>query len=526
LVHEEETTMIEETRSWKRWRWLPVLFLFLLAGCVAAPTEMPQPTVVATAGITASPAATPLMPTPTYPPGYVPPPTPAPRPTLTATPLPTLTPTPYFPAEAAVPEGYPALPADLYFLRAGRLWRWPAAGEMLEAVAPPDGAVPVLGYWLANESGRIGYVIAGNLLYLYDPLTGRHQLIPTRGELDSLDRMGNGTRVPLQEYALTPDGRYLLYLGWGTAPGDAAGDAQSAAILAVDLEAPTHTIELASCLSDMSDWEQPLRCQGFSLSPGGTQIAFSDKSGLWLADVPGGSPRLLVERTEAIMPSRCDVNNPYALRWSPDGRWLLAWVGCYEGSYWTVVDIRTGRLIHFPESSWCYVGCRNDAHWGPAGIWMEQEYLYDVWDWRGELFLAEVAGGETLEVSRRITQTEAGPLRPISAYPFPDGRVGFAHRSCAGVAGPAPAIFVLEADGRLEEVARLPVVSCDLARGEGLLWGATRVSVLWSADGSAFLYLEGEEPVLLGRTDGSALWDVRQVLAGATNLQWGPGGQP
>ena len=48
-------------------------------------------------------------------------------------------------------------------------------------------------------------------------------------------------------------------------------------------------------------------------------------------------------------------------------------------------------------------------------------------------------------------------------------------------------------------------------------------TVVWTADGAAFLYLDAmREPLLLGLTDGSALWDVRGRLRGALAPQWEP----
>jgi hypothetical protein len=83
----------------------------------------------------------------------------------TLTPMPThpptvtpIVPTPYppFPLEAQVLTSWPPLPSDLYFLRDGRLWRWPAAGGAPEELGGSEE--PVLDYRLAADGQRVAYL--------------------------------------------------------------------------------------------------------------------------------------------------------------------------------------------------------------------------------------------------------------------------------------------------------------------------------------------------------------------------------
>jgi len=132
------------------------------------PATSPLPTPV-------SPPPTALPPTLTAPPTF----TPAP-PSTSIPPSPTWTPTPWptpaFPAEAApVSQPLPALPADLYFIREGSLWRWPQAG------------------------GDFDLIVAAP-----EQKSGNHRKLssPTRG----FPPFG------VTEYRVTPDGRHLVYV--------------------------------------------------------------------------------------------------------------------------------------------------------------------------------------------------------------------------------------------------------------------------------------------------------------------------
>ena len=113
------------------------ILLVLLAACTASqvtqsplsPVSPPQsPTLAPTASSTPKPTLTPLPPATARP---------SPTPTLrpTATPIPTLA----IPDEAIVLDHWAELPASLYFIREGSLWRWPkGGGELEEVVAAPE----------------------------------------------------------------------------------------------------------------------------------------------------------------------------------------------------------------------------------------------------------------------------------------------------------------------------------------------------------------------------------------------------
>ncbi|MFN2285190.1 MAG: hypothetical protein ACK2UQ_12270, partial [Anaerolineae bacterium] len=108
----------------KRLIYLVLILLGIIAAlsaCEMPGTPMPTPT----------PTRTPILPTAT--PTLTPTPTPTATPTVTPTPTPTLPPGLLLPVQAVEPQGWPALPTELYFLRGGRIWVWLAEGGALDA---------------------------------------------------------------------------------------------------------------------------------------------------------------------------------------------------------------------------------------------------------------------------------------------------------------------------------------------------------------------------------------------------------
>lgn len=162
-----------------------LVFVFLLAACTAPATPAPHtttPTVV--------PSATPIPLTVTA----TCTPSATPVPTVTSTPEPQL---PLKPS-ATVPEGWPSLPADFYFLRDGRLWRWAAPGGEPQALTPSD--LPVAAYSLPHNGRRIAYATTANQLYVLDRGTAELLTIPVSASFT----LNTG-------FTLSPDGSRLAY---------------------------------------------------------------------------------------------------------------------------------------------------------------------------------------------------------------------------------------------------------------------------------------------------------------------------
>lgn len=115
-------------------------------------------------------------------------------PTVTSTPEPQLPLTP----SATVPEGWPALPADFYFLRDGRLWRWAAPGGEPQALTPPE--MTVAAYSLTHSGARLAYATTANQLYVLDRATDERLTIPVSASFN-----------PNAGFTLSPDGSRLAY---------------------------------------------------------------------------------------------------------------------------------------------------------------------------------------------------------------------------------------------------------------------------------------------------------------------------
>ncbi|MGB9722946.1 MAG: TolB family protein [Chloroflexia bacterium] len=480
-------------------------------------------------------------------------------PTPTATPTPTPTPRRaaeiIFPTEATQPSGWPALPLDLYFLRTGRLWRWPAAGGTLEKVRAPGAPISEqVEYRLSPDERYLAYLTSGSYLYVVDRQTGE-QAFPKPGataptvykyafspdggrllyvnsspelylvELSSGDSRAVSVLDSPEQFALTPDGRYLVYLsvppgalsacgaGWTWFPDlPSRRTACYGTLFAIDLQNSYAPYDLGFC-GPAEGQEARVGCLGFLVSPDGRELAFADERGVWLSQIPNGNPRMI-----APQPSTQGVdegNNLYIpLAWLPDGQRMLAEALCYQKR--TLVALEGGRPAQaFPNTA-CLADCHVEWTWGEEGLWISPI--------PGRLYQALVSPEGAWQILESTVDTGRRRLWPTQLKVLSGGRLAFAQQRCAVAEGgadpwPAPGLFVLEPGGSVRRVAPLPLFPCaETGTVEQLLYPGT---VVWSEDGSAFLYLDREgRPMLLGRTDGSALWDVRTLLAGAGDFRW------
>ncbi len=485
------------------------------------PTPTRPRTALPTRTITPKPTATPTRPRtvlPTY--TAVPTPTRTPQPTASPTPTPIS-----FPEATRLAGGspLPPLPADLYFIRYGGLWRWPRSGGSLEPiVAPPTASGPakaptgVLAYRLDSRGQRLVYAFA-----TADPSTGSRRVALATLDLTT----GVSTSIPMAAasdqpppFDITPDGRYVIDIAWRKEP-------DAGTIVAVDAMDPQRSFELGDCLSqDLGPSMDHIKvdCMGFMISPDSKRIAFSDGRGMWLSDVPNGSPRLLAEHRRAF----CGIWVPKA--WLPDPRYLLIEIYCYEGASFAVMDAQNGRVWEIPNTFFHANGYR-DVAWSLDGRQLVIVYnlFLDPSELLLELFPPSGADAATILLSEKRTGFH------IFSHPYFlwDGRIGFVMQSDAESAvyglgsPPGPGIFVIRPDGTgLERTVSLPPALPCPAKPE-LQPDLDLVDshrLIWAPDGLAFLYLDcASEPQLLGRTDGSALWDVRELLEGARDFQWG-----
>lgn len=87
-------------------------------------------------------------------------------------------------------------------------------------------------------------------------------------------------------------------------------------------------------------------------SPDASQIAYSDKRGMWIVPADASQPpRLLLQnqREEAGMQDLSEFRVYFNPRWNPDSTQLLIGVGFYEGSVLGVVDVVTGEVTELGQ---------------------------------------------------------------------------------------------------------------------------------------------------------------------------------
>lgn len=498
----------------------------LLLSPLDTPTPRPEatPTKDRRQFVTIGPTATPRPPTP--------------RPTPTPTPFPA------FPAEAVQPTGWPPLPANLYFLRNGSLWLWPqAGGELEQVVAAPQGdgssstgdsrPLGVRSFALSSDGRYVVYdfwdVDAAKppSLIVLDRKKEKHTVIP-----NNLPSTIETDWPPW--FAITPDGRYVVFIAWGTRPtSDAKGQEGrrvtgasltsklAGKIFAVEVQHPRRKFALGYCASH-SDSEYEKNCQGLALAPDGRQVSFTDGRGVWVAAMPKGAARLLVEDT--FPKEFCGAFS--AREWSPDSRRMLMHVGCYEGGYHAVLELpkpgkaRTARWQQIPDTGF-YVGARVDLAWSEAGksLLLSRLNLVD-----GQAFVTRLAASDPKQATMVLSSAWPGDFWPISPHDLPDGRIAFANQQCIDGPGQSSGIYALtEVDSAPSWVASLPTLSCMAANG----FPDPYARVHWSGNGAAFIYFAwGDDwisrPVLVGASSDGAIWDVREALADASDLRWLP----
>jgi hypothetical protein len=437
---------------------------------------------------------------------------PVPTPTPTRTPIvPTATPTPpptptlppdlILPPEPTKPEDWPPLPTDLYFLRAGRLWNWMAEGGQLEAFPVAESVQqsdPILTYQMTPDQRYIAYVTAAGELYVFDRAQWQHTFVPTAG------RLVQGGAALL---TLTPDGRYLAYVAWGVQPGSDHRQTTDAdlppeqALSSPDTFGTILVTDLANVLRPQIEVGVCRGCASLTLAQEEERaLLYTDDAGIWVSPLLTPEPRLLSMHPDNAIYAESTRWHPRG--WSPDGRWLLVQSRSGGGATFALMDVTTGQITVLPNAT-CSGACHIGGSWSQRGLWIARTA-----EAGGCLYLIQPDGGDTssggaLPIAYQRCQANVGPLAPSAPHALPDGWVAFAHQG----PGPAPGLYFLGPDDHLRPIALLP-------RADG--------TVLWAADGSAFLYRDADgTPHYLGLTNGAGFWDVSDLLDGAHAFRWG-----
>ena len=472
-----------------------IYFVFVLLCIVAALSACEMP---GTPAPTPTPTRTPILPTAT--PTPTPTMTPTPTPTITPTPTPTLPPGLLLPVQAVEPQDWPSLPAELYFLREGRIRVWLAEGGALDTIPVAEESDSVLAYRVTPDKRSVLYVTDAGKLYVFDRASQEHAYIPTAGRL--IEPLAGPPDV---DFDVTADGQYLVYIAWGvqsTLPGSpesVTAEFPYGTLLAIDLtDVRQAQRELGFCNSTTT-----AQCAGLALAPDGSHVVFEDSAGLWLTAFDAPEPHLVLPYTG---------NSGWRFSaWAPNSRWLILEAQPGQEAALALFNVAAEQLMPIDVS--CPGDCRIELSWGEQSIWMSAEAqglgcLYEV---------QPVTGAATLEIAYEKCLIGPWALHPTSPRALPDGWVAFVHRGCGtDCHGPAPGLYFLGPDEETRPIALL-----ESAEG----------SALWTADASAFLYFDPDGiPTHMGVTgsamSASGFWDVRRTLEGAQTIRWGTLAEP
>ncbi len=436
---------------------------------------------------------------------------------------------PPLPTPVAVRDGgLPALPADLYFMRPDGVWRWPRDGGRIQQIVEcpdrdyerqscRDARVATDGTLVVSP--HLGHADEGEMAFrIRDPRDGTVRELA--GVVDEWPRWP-GDMV----WDLSNDGRWLVFLRFQRPPGAAAGPVpdhveKPAQVVAVDLRAGDREHIVADCpmtpAASSEHAEHGCSTWGIAVTADGGQVAFSNGEGLWLAQVPSGGARRLVDHW--FGPNETDVRFYTPEVWSPDGRWLRASVGFYEGRDAVVVDAVDGSLHDVPYSGE-YAGPRSDFAWYPDSSALVHARSNDYGHAPTALFrldLTDPVGVRAILPTLDLGQT-LGLFAPAVAG---DGSIRFMARRTDDAVYRGNGVFAIGRDGTgWRRLAHLP------AAVEDDDYGLSPGTAAWSGGAEAWAFWNDKPagaPLLVGLGDGSAVWDATGILDGVQQVFWGP----
>lgn len=243
---------------------------------------------------------------------------------------------------------------------------------------------------------------------------------------------------------------------------------------------------------------------GFSLAPDGKTVSVSDSEGIWLVTLPAGELTQLLGNPA----SETGVTMWLPHAWSPDGRWLLANLASGDNFPLYLIDVQSGRFRKVQD------GCQGEvpqAAWSGDNLWVSTSECGEA----GDLVLLEIAADADWPILRRSPEDLAGTLVPYGWLALPGDRLAFANYD-AGANVPG-GLYFLEADGTLATLLSAPCVTADDGSCIPVEWGL----VTWAPDARAFALTGVEDTIVIGTLEEGALWDMRALLGGATEFQWG-----
>jgi hypothetical protein len=215
--------------------------------------------------------------------------------------------------------------------------------------------------------------------------------------------------------------------------------------------------------------------------------------------------------------------------YSPAGRFKLVDVPAQiEGGYVGILDGLSNTRITMPDS-FTYTEGYNTFAWSED----EKFLAFARGDNIARLTKVDPVTGESQTVwdsslcGLNIWDCASYSLVAITdPIVFEDGSLGFAFQSSHPQLYPPPGIYRLSSEGELTRLVSLPLI--DESKGLGPDTSAPVYGyLLWSPDKSMFLFYDkfignktGMRTLLLGKTDGSALWDLREVFPSEYEFRW------
>ncbi len=256
-----------------------------------------------------------------------------------------------------------------------------------------------------------------------------------------------------------------------------------------------------------------------------TDLYFMQDGGWWVWPNTGGAIEALSQTpSQKGQSCRQGITDREVVSWSPDCRYAVLYVpGSVEGGANVLLDAQNGREISIP-GTFTYARGLSTFAWDPGS-----RYLVHAQADGGEgIYRISLPGGvaESLMLMNIPVgvDSQAYSFGGVDPVVLPDGAIGFAVVGFQSHLYPPPGIYLLDREHHLQMLAELPSIAHDPQDFERAYPGR----VFWSPDGSMFLYtaptIEGYMPpyqvILLGRSDGTAVWDLTRILSDARDFQW------
>jgi hypothetical protein len=350
----------------------PLLILFiiwLLLGCGLIQDGLEEqvtlePPPAGTTGATAPPttlaatleladtlsAETPLAPTATLPTT----PTADPAATLTPTVEVTLSAPPVIAPQVTVASGQPTLDQDLLFIAGRSLQLRSATTGGITTLLEAEGTAGVTAFSVTADGERL---VATRMV---NAESRTFELI--RVDIQSTNTWKLADAPRLLHFAVSPDGRYALYVAGGRpfAPSEAVAEieeefpnspVQAGTVYLADMETQ-QSREVGQCVDipEGADWgaEFLVSCQGVYWTNDSQNMLWADVAGIWMRHQNASQPTLL-------FPNSADLSDPPGLHYRPlsfakNGRHLLVQRVFFEGLSYQVLDLVTEEIIELPGS--------------------------------------------------------------------------------------------------------------------------------------------------------------------------------